>query len=135
MEEPKRDAEDGPRFVGPGGTSGGLGEFVVGLAFFAFGAYLVMGRVTVFSGFPRWFGDYTFGITLIPFLIGLAIVFFDGRSILGWVLAGAGLLAILAGVLMSLTIAFEPTSLIHTLIIFGLMSAGAGLMAKALRAH
>jgi hypothetical protein len=126
---------DGRRFAGPGGTSGGVLEFVVGFGLFALGAYFVTSRVTVFSGFPQWFGDYTFGITLVPFLIGLGMLFFDGRSILGWVLAGAGLLAILGGVLMSLRITFEPTSLFHTLVIFGLLAAGAGVMARALRSH
>jgi hypothetical protein len=134
VDDSERD-ESGRGFPGPGGTSGGVVEFVVGLGLFILGAYLVTNRVTVYSGFPRWFGDHTFGITLIPFLLGLGVLFFDGRSILGWVLAGGGLLVIFAGIIASLSIAFEPTSLFATLVIFGLMAAGAGLMARALRAH
>ena len=134
MDEPDRQERE-RGFAGPGGTSGGVAEFVVGLGLFLVGAYLVTSRVTVYSGFPRWFGDHTFGITMIPFLLGLGMLFFNGRSILGWVLAGGGLVIIFAGILASLSIAFEPTSLFATLLIFGLMAAGAGLMARALRAH
>lgn len=131
----ERERDDGRGFVGPGGTSGGALEFVVGLGLFALGAYLVISRVTVYSGFPRWFGDSTFGITLIPFLLGIGLLFFDGKSVLGWILSVASLLAILGGVLTSLTIAFAPTSLFHTLVIFGLIAAGFGVIARSLRAH
>jgi hypothetical protein len=134
MDDPEREG-GGRRFAGPGGTAGGAVEFVVGLGLFVVGSYLVMSRVTVYSGFPRWFGDHTFGITLIPFLAGLAMLFFDGRSILGWALAGGGLAVIFAGIIASLSLAFAPTSLFATLVIFGLMAAGAGLMAPALREH
>ncbi len=134
MDEHDRESEP-HRFAGPGGTSGGFLEFFVGLGLFVVGGYLVMSRVTVYSGFPRWLGDHTFGITLIPFLIGLGMLFFNGRSILGWLLAGGGLLVIFAGIIASLSLAFEPTSLFATLVIFGLMAAGAGLMARALRSH
>jgi hypothetical protein len=123
------------RFVGPGGTSGGVLEFVVGLGLFIAGAYMVMSRVTVWSGFPSWFGDHTFGYTLVPFMLGVGLLFFNGRSILGWILAGGALVAIFAGIVMSLTISFAPTSLFGTLVIFGLLAAGAGLMARALREH
>lgn len=124
-----------PAFRGPGGSSGGIFEFAGGIGLFALGFYLVGSRVTISSYFPRWFGDHTFGITLIPFLIGVGFLFFDGRSIVGWVLSSLGLLAILAGVLTSLSLNFEPTSLFHTLIIFGCIAGGVGLMARAFRDH
>ncbi len=38
----------------PGGTSGGLIEFLVGLAMTTSGAYLVISRVIVTSGFWNW---------------------------------------------------------------------------------
>ena len=122
-------------FRGPGGTQGGVLEFVGGVALFVLGFYLVLSRVMVFSYFPRWFGDNTFGITMIPFLIGLGMLFFNGKSIVGWVLTGLGLLVIFAAVVASLTFNFQPTSLFHTLLIFGCLAGGLGLMARALRDH
>ena len=123
------------RFPGPGGTSGGILEFVFGLGLFVAGAYMVASRVTVWSGFPRWAGNNTFGYVLVVFMLGVGVLFFNGRSILGWLLAGAALLAIFVGIIMSLTLSFAPTSLVGVLVIFGLMAAGAGLMARALREH
>ncbi len=126
---------EGPTFRGAGGTPGGVLEFLGGVALFALGLYLVLSRVTVFSYFPRWFGDHTFGITMIPFVAGVGILFFNGRSIVGWACTGLGLLAILGAVVASLTFNFVPTSLVHTLIIFGCMAGGVGLMARAFRDH
>lgn len=128
---------DGDRGVsrGPGGTSGGALEFVGGMGLFALGFYLVFSRVVVFSYYPRWFGESTFGITMIPFLIGVGMLFFNGKSIVGWVLTGLGLLVILASVIASLTFNFLPTSLFNTLLIFGCLAGGLGLMARALRDH
>lgn len=120
---------------GPGGTSGGVLEFVGGMCLFALGFYLVFSRVVVFSYYPRWFGDSTFGITMIPFLIGVGVLFFNGKSILGWTLTGLGLLVVLASVVASLTFNFLPTSLFNTLLIFGCLAGGLGLMARSLRDH
>ena len=45
------------------------------------------------------------------------------------------LLTILAAVLMSLSIRWEPTSLFNTLLMFGLLAAGVGLIARSLRPY
>ena len=71
---------------GAGGTPGGLGEFFAGLAMAVAGGYLLLNQVTVTSGFWQFGGYNAFGISLIPLLIGIAMLFFDGRSKLGWVL-------------------------------------------------
>lgn len=46
-----------------------------------------------------FYGESTFGITLIPMLIGVGLLFFNGRSIPGWLLAVSGVLFIFAGIL------------------------------------
>jgi hypothetical protein len=118
-----------------GGTSGGVGEFLFGLGLLVLGGFLVASRVTVHSGYWGWFGGSTFGITLLPLLFGVGLLFFNGRSIAGWLLAGAGLIVVFAGVLLNLSIAFTPTSLFSTLLMFGCMAAGLGLIARAVREH
>jgi hypothetical protein len=119
---------------GAGGTPGGLGEFFTGLALAAGGGYLLMNQVTVTSGFWQLWGYNAFGISLIPLLIGIALLFFDGRSKLGWLLTAFGALVILLGIISNLTIFFRPTSLFNTLIILALLAAGLGLIARSLRA-
>ena len=60
---------------------------------------------------------------------------FNGRSILGWMLAVGGIFLILAGVLMNLDVYFQPTSLWTTIVMFGLIACGLGLFMRALRPH
>ena len=118
---------------GAGGTPGGFGEFFLGLAMACGGGYLLLQQVTVSSGAWQLWGYNAFGLSLIPLLIGIGMVFFDGRSKLGWVLTTLGALIILAGIITNLTIFFRPTSLYNTLIILGLLAGGIGLIARSVR--
>jgi len=129
-----RDVRDrGPR--GAGGTPGGLGEFFLGLAMAVAGGYLLTNQVTVTSGFWQLWGYNTFGLSLLPLLVGVGILFFNGRSAWGWLLMVAGAVIILVGVLVHLQIFFRPTSLFNTLVMLGLLAAGLGLIARSLQAH
>jgi hypothetical protein len=121
----------------PGGTSGGAGEFLAGLAMTAVGIYMVFDHVTVHTSYWHFFGSArgSFGATLLPLLIGLGLLTFNGRSILGWILAAGGVLFILAGVLMNLDMYFQPASLWTTIVMFGLIACGLGLFLRALRPH
>jgi hypothetical protein len=125
----------GKRFEGPGGTPGGLGEALGGLAMIAAGVYLVFSHVTVHTSFWRFLGTpgQSFGLTLLPLLVGIGALFFNGSSRLGWVLLVGGVLLILAGILMNLDVYFQPTSLWNTILMFGLIGGGVGLFAKGLR--
>jgi hypothetical protein len=122
------------RFQGPGGTPGGLGTFFGGLALAVVGGYLIMNQVQVVTnGYWGWFGNNTFGLTLIPLIIGVVVLFINAKSIIGWILAGGGLLIIFAGVLAHLNIYFQRTSLFNTILMFTLFAAGLGLMARSFR--
>ena len=118
---------------GAGGTPGGFGEFFLGLALACGGGYLLLQQVTVSSGAWQLWGYNAFGLSLIPLLIGIGMVFFDGKSKLGWVLTALGSLIILLGIITNLTIFFRPTSLYNTLIILGLLAGGIGLIARSVR--
>ena len=123
------------RFRGAGGTPGGLGEFLIGLAMAIAGGYLLTQQVTVTSGFWHVWGYNAFGLSLVPFIFGVGLLFFNGRSKIGWLLLFAGSVIILAGILMNLEIYFRSTSLFNTLIMLVLLFGGIGLIARALRAH
>jgi hypothetical protein len=125
-----------PKFE-PGGTPGGAGSFFAGLLMMGIGVYLVFNRVTVHTSFWRFMGgpQTSFGVTLLPLLVGVGFLARNGKSFLGWLLAAAGVALILVGVLMNLDIYFQPTSLWMTIVMFGLIAGGFGLFAKALRPH
>lgn len=133
--EPTSFGGDRHGYTDVGGTSGGLWEFVIGLAMAAAGGYLLMSQVTVHSGFWGWWGGNTFGLTLIPLLVGIGILFFNGRSAVGWLLAGLGTVIILVGIIANLQVFFRPTSLFNTLMMLGLLAGGLGLVARSLRGH
>jgi hypothetical protein len=118
---------------GAGGTEGGVLFFFVGLAMAVGGAYLLTERVTVTSGFWSLFGGHTFGLSLLPLVVGAGVLFYDGKSPLGWILTLGGALIVFLGVLMNLRIYFEPTSLFDTLVMLVLLAGGLGLLARSLK--
>jgi uncharacterized protein len=123
------------RLRNPGGTPGGLGEFVLGFAMAVGGAYLLINRVTVTSGYWSLWGYNAFGLSLLPLLAGTGILFSGGRSIVGWLLVLAGTVIIFAGILSNLHLYFAPTSLFATLTMLVLLAGGIGLVARSLRPH
>lgn len=127
--------ESDARFRGAGGTPGGLGEFLLGFIMACAGGYLLTQQVTVTSGFWHLWGYNTFGLTLVPLLFGVALLFFNGRSKLGWLLLIAGATILIAGILMNLEIYFRSTSLFNTLVMLVLLFGGLGLIARSLRSH
>jgi len=127
-------------FEGAGGTPGGVGEFFIGVIVAGVGFYLLFSHVTVHSSYWNFFGlgggyGRSFGISLIPLLFGIGILFVNGKSTLGWFLSIGGLLFILAGILMNLDIHFRGTTLMNTLIMLAMIAAGLGLIVKGLRPH
>jgi|SRR4249920_1354079 len=120
---------------GAGGTPGGVGIFFLGLAMAAGGAWLLTNQVVVSSGFWSFFGPHTFGLSLLPLVFGAGLLFFDGKSALGWILAVAGASIIFVGILMNLRIYFEPTSLFNTIAMLVLLAGGLGLLARSLKPY
>src|SRR4051812_22970095 len=121
---------------GAGGTPGGVGEFVFGLILAGIGGYLLFNQVQVHTSFWRFGGmANSFGISLIPLLLGVGMLFFNGKSKLGWVLTVGGFLFIIVGILANMDIYFQRTSLFNTLVMLVLLAGGLGLILKSLRPH
>jgi hypothetical protein len=126
---------------GAGGTPGGIGMFLFGFAMACAGGWLLTNQVTVSgdffgSSFMVPFVNYrmhSFGLSLIPFILGIGFLFYDGKSMAGWLLTIAGLVIIFVGILMSLHIYFQPTSLFNTLLMLVLLFGGLGLIFRSLK--
>ena len=118
-----------------GGTPGGLGDFLIGFIMICVGGYLLTNQVIVAGSYWNFYGTNTFGITLIPMLFGVGILFWSGRSTIGWLLTAAGALFILAGVIANMHVYFQPTSLFNVIIMLVLLIGGLGLIARALQPH
>lgn len=117
-----------------GGTPGGTKTFLLGLIMLVVGGYLLLNQVDVHGGYWTWIGGTTgktFGVTLIPLLFGIGILFANGKSLAGRMLTGLGALVILAGIIINMDITFKRTTLYATLIMLVLIVGGIGLIVRS----
>lgn len=132
-------------FTGAGGTSGGIGEFLLGLAMFVVGMFIFLSNITVTNGFSLStvffriggnFGvDVVSGMIFIPFIFGIAIVFYNKKNLVGWALTIGSVLLMLIGVIVSLRFYFRPMNMFGVLMLLVLIFGGAGLFLRSLREH
>ncbi len=120
---------------GAGGTAGGLGEFFLGLAMIVIGGYLFFQHLVVSSSLSVLWGRNGSGVALLIVLIGIGFLFFSGRSRIGWILIVVGMIAIFVTVITNLVIYLAPSSFFNTILMFGLIFGGFGLIFRALRPH
>jgi hypothetical protein len=118
-----------------GGTPGGTRTFLLGMIMAIAGGYLLFQQVQVNGGYWSWNGfggaGRSFGITLLPLLLGIGILFVNGKSFAGRFLTFAGALVILVGIIANLDIHFQQTSLWNTLIMLVLLVGGIGLVVRS----
>lgn len=126
---------------GAGGTSGGIGEFIVGLVMMTIGGYMLANNIVVHSGFWAWkmmFGGVqitAFGTSLIPLCLGIFWLFFNGKSLVGWILSLGSLTCIFVGILMTLDVHFKTVPLYVLIMMLVLLIGGLGLVARSLKEH
>ncbi|HEX5277387.1 MAG TPA: hypothetical protein VFW42_06950 [Fluviicoccus sp.] len=129
---------------GAGGTQGGIGEFLLGVVMMCGGFYLLLKSIMVTSsfgmgfalyGFSAWGGTYavTTGMILIPFMFGIGLVFYNGKSIIGWLLTIGSISAMILGVIASLHFSFRSMSAFDLIVILVLAIGGTGLLLRSLR--
>jgi hypothetical protein len=118
-----------------GGTPGGTRTFLLGMIMAIAGGYLLFHQVQVNGGYWNWSGlggaGRSFGITLLPLLFGVGILFVNGKSFAGRVLTFGGALVIIVGVIANLDIHFQQTSLWNTLTMLVLLVGGIGLVMRS----
>jgi hypothetical protein len=125
---------------GAGGTSGGTGQFFLGLVMMCGGFYLLLNGIVVSSAFgwgTRLFGiggvGITGGIILIPLIIGVGVIFYNARNALGWLLALGALAAMVFGVIASLSLSLRTMTAFELICILVLAFGGLGLFLRSLR--
>ncbi len=125
---------------GAGGTSGGLGQFFLGLSMLCGGLYLLLNAINVTTNFGfgmRFYAMGSFNITsgmiLIPFMIGVGIVFYDARNLIGWVLSIGSLVALIFGALSMIHFNFRQMTAFDLITILVLTVGGLGLFLRSLK--
>lgn len=126
---------------GAGGTSGGLGQFFIGLIMLCGGFYLLLNSISVSAnyGFGATlfsFSGYgiTSGMIMIPFMFGVGIMFYNGKNPLGWLLTIGSITALVFGVISSIRFSFRAMSAFDLIVILTLTVGGLGLFLRSLKA-
>ena len=126
--------------TGAGGTEGGIGRFFIGLAMFIVGGYLFLNAIWVGSGFGfgsalMSFGGFnvTSGMVLVPFVFGVAMMFYNSKNPIAWLLTCGSLAALTFGIITSLRFHIRPMSAFEILTILVLLFGGLGLFLSSLR--
>lgn len=129
---------------GAGGTSGGIGQFFIGLIMMTGGFYLLLNAISVtshfalssrlygFSGFGGHFA-ITSGMVMIPFMLGIGMVFYNSRNIVGWLLTLTSISALIFGVISSIHFSFKSMSAFDLILILVLAIGGLGLFLRSLK--
>lgn len=129
---------------GAGGTSGGTGQFFMGLAMMCGGFYLLLNAISVntyfgmhsnifgFSMFGNNMG-VTGGMIMIPMIFGIGMIFFNGKNWLGWLLFLGSLAAMIFGVITSIHFQLRNMSAFELIVILVLAFGGLGLFLRSLK--
>ena len=128
---------------GAGGTSGGAGQFLLGLVMMCGGFYMLFTAITVRSSFGMGMSLYRFsggggfsitsGMVMIPFILGVGIVFYNAKNPIGWVLSLGSLTALIFGVISSLHFHMRTMTAFELITILVLAIGGVGLFLRSLK--
>ena len=125
---------------GAGGTQGGIGRFFIGLIMMISGGYLFLDAIRVTQHFHMGYTIYSFGtlklttgMTLIPLIFGIGIIFYNSKNILGWFLCTTSFVILLFGIISSIQFRIRNMSAFELIMILVLMIGGIGLFFSSLR--
>lgn len=122
----------------PKKQSNPLLEFVIGFLLTGGGIYWVLNSFVVsFSWGSLWGGfgisaPLATGLMLIPLLVGIGLAFFMEKKTFPGIVIALGILIILVTLLTSVRFRPLSASLWQYVVMFGMIAAGAGLLAKSL---
>lgn len=125
---------------GAGGTSGGLGQFFIGLIMLCSGFYMLLNSIIITSHFGLGMRLYNVGgygvstgMIMIPFMFGIGMVFYNAKNLLGWLLTLGSLSALIFGVISSIRFSFRSMSAFDLIVILVLAIGGLGLFLRSLK--
>lgn len=130
--------------MGAGGTEGGAGRFFIGFIMMCAGFYMLLNAITITSGFHLGLGVYRFsmmgsrfsitsGMILIPLILGVGMIFYNARQVIGWLLSIGALASLIFGVISTLRLGFRPMTAFDLITIIVLSFGGLGLFLSSLR--
>ena len=123
----------------PKKESNELLQFFVGLIMLGVGLFWLFQKTTVSTSgifaLGGWMlGSVTIpsGAVILPFFIGVLLLFFCDRRIYGWIVTTLGLAIIVLAIVMSIQIHFTRTTMFEFVMMFLLIGGGCGLLLRVL---
>jgi len=110
-------------------------HFFGGIASLMFGLFLLFSHVRVGSGYPTfwgWGGGDHIGFLLFPLLFGIGWIFYNARSVWGWLISALSVVMLVFTIISGLRISFAPLSMIDLLIMLIPLAFGAAYVIKGM---
>jgi uncharacterized protein len=135
------------KIEGAGGTKGGFGNFFSGLGMLVVGFYLLLNKIVLTSTLGMGSSLYSFrnvantsynvsvtsGMIFIPMIFGIMMVFYNAKSIWGWLLFGLSAAAMIFGVIASVQLRIQSMTAFDAVTIFILAFGGLALFLRSLK--
>lgn len=116
----------------------GVMQFFIGIILLGAGLFLLSSKVMVSSMWHQWgglsFGGFNFtnGLVVLPLVIGIAMLFFNSKSMVAKIIIVLGVVFIILTVIMSVQINFTRGSLFEFALMLGMIAAGSGMLLRIL---
>ena len=110
-------------------------QFFIGVILLGVGLFMLSKRVMVHSSWYVWrIGEFDLssGTITIPLIIGIIWYFVNSKSIVPKIVITLSVVFIVISIIMSVRLYFIKTSMFEYILIFGMASAGSGLLLKTL---
>jgi len=118
----------------PGEADHELLQFFLGIMMLGGGIYWALNMFEVRWNWGWRIGnwDMTAGVMLVPLLIGIFLMFLMEKKTVGGIITALGIVIIIIAMINSISFHAKSASLYVYVLMFGLIFAGAGLVAKIL---
>ncbi len=109
-------------------------QYYAGAIMLALGMILLLRSISVNTGFGGHLfmmgrTNITTGMVLIPFIVGVALMFY-GMTEIGWLIAVGSLVVLVLGTVINSRMSLRSMSLVELIVMLTLLGAGLGLMGR-----
>lgn len=109
-------------------------QFFGGIGLILLGLFLLFNHVHVTSGYGYFWGGSGnhIGYMMFPFLLGVGWIFYNAKSVWGWLISAVSIVMIVFSIISGLRIWFAPISMIDLIIMLVPFAIGAGWVLKGM---
>lgn len=110
-------------------------QYFGGIALLLLGLFMLFQHIKVTSGYASLFGwgvGDSVGFIMVPLLLGIGWIFYNSRSVWGWLISAISIVLIVFTAISGLRMYFAPISMIGLICMLAPMAIGAALTLKGM---